>query len=133
MLFFHGALGPTPTRSRSAAALRAASLRRLARAAGACLIGSLVLTAAHPIDAQLGLTTATKACRLMPNAELEAHFGAKPKSTPRGMDGDGLSTCTATFSATNLAKLEVSPPGTAGVPTSIEMGLAGARMILGSS
>src|SRR5262245_2023810 len=80
-----------------------------------------------------GLSSDTKACRLMPNAELEAHFGAKPKSAPRGMDGDGLSTCTATVSAKNLDKLEVSPPGQVGVPTSIEMGLGAARMILGSN
>ena len=35
--------GPTPARSRSAAALRAASLRRLARAAGACLLALAVV------------------------------------------------------------------------------------------
>jgi hypothetical protein len=71
-----------------------------------------------------------KACKLMPTADLEASYGGKP-SDPRGNDGVS-SICTVNIGGLAV-KLQSTPPGTAGVPTSIQQGLMGARMMLGEA
>jgi hypothetical protein len=69
-----------------------------------------------------------KACKLMPTPDLEATFGGKI-TNPNGIDGDS-SVCTANIGGLAI-KLQSAPPGTAGVPTSIQQGLMGARLLLG--
>jgi hypothetical protein len=71
-----------------------------------------------------------KACKLMPAPELEAQFRGKV-TNPQGMDGDS-SVCTVNIGSVAI-KLQSSPPGAAGVPTSIQQGLLGARMMLGEA
>ena len=71
-----------------------------------------------------------KACQLMPASDLEASYGGKV-ANPHGADGDS-STCTVNIGGLAV-KLQSAPPGTAGVPTSIEQGLLGARMMLGEA
>ena len=71
-----------------------------------------------------------KACKVMPTPELETAFGGKV-TTPHGFDGDA-SVCTVNIGGLAI-KLQSAPPGTAGLPTSISQGLAGARMMLGAA
>ena len=71
-----------------------------------------------------------KACQLMPTSELEAAYGGKP-TNPHGFDGDS-SVCTVNIGGLAI-KLQSAPRGTAGVPTSIRQGLAGARLMLGEA
>ena len=71
-----------------------------------------------------------KACKLLPTSDLEASFGGKI-TNPHGFDGDS-SVCTANIGALAI-KLQSAPPGTAGVPTSVQQGLLGARMMLGEA
>ena len=66
----------------------------------------------------------------MPTPELEAGYGGKV-SDPHGSDGDS-SICTVNIGGLAV-KLQSAPPGTAGVPTSIQQGLIGARMMLGAA
>ncbi len=70
------------------------------------------------------------ACGLLPIAELEAQFGAKA-SAPRGTAISG-SVCTVNL-AGHVIKLQEVPSGTGGTPTSIQMGLTGATMMLAES
>ncbi len=67
----------------------------------------------------------------MPIADLEARYGYKPQRVS-GTDGDSLSICTVTFGA-NTARLESALRGTAGLPTSIPMGLEGVKAMLTGS
>ncbi len=71
-----------------------------------------------------------KACQLMPTSELEAAYGGKP-TNPHGFDGDS-SVCTVNIGGLAI-KLQSAPPETAGVPSSIRQGLAGARLMLGQA
>lgn len=71
-----------------------------------------------------------KACMLMPTSELEATYGGKA-TKPRGFDGDS-SICTVNIGDLAI-KLQSAEPGTAGVPTSIQQGLVGARLMLGEA
>jgi hypothetical protein len=71
-----------------------------------------------------------RACKLMPTPDLEATFGGKI-TNPNGIDGDS-SVCTANIGGLAI-KLQSAPPGTAGVPTSIQQGLMGARLMLGEA
>ncbi len=71
-----------------------------------------------------------KACKLMPTSDLEASFGGKV-THPQGFDGDS-SVCTVNIGGLAI-KLQSAPPGTAGVPTSIQQGLMGARLMLGEA
>jgi hypothetical protein len=71
-----------------------------------------------------------KACQLMPTSDLEASFGGRV-TNPHGFDGDS-SVCTVNIGGLAI-KLQSAPPGTAGVPTSIQQGLAGARLMLGEA
>ena len=64
----------------------------------------------------------------MPTSELEAAYGGKV-TNPHGFDGDS-SVCTVNIGGLAI-KLQSAAPGTAGVPTSIQQGLVGARMMLG--
>ena len=66
----------------------------------------------------------------MPTSELEAAYGGKP-TNPHGFDGDS-SVCTVNIGGLAI-KLQSAVPGTAGLPTSIQQGLAGARMMLGAA
>jgi hypothetical protein len=68
-----------------------------------------------------------KACQLMPTSELEAAYRGKV-TNPHGFDGDS-SVCTVNIGGLAI-KLQSAPPGTAGLPTSIQQGLVGARMML---
>jgi len=70
-----------------------------------------------------------KACKLMPSSDLEASYGQV--TNPHGIDGDS-SVCTVNIGGLAI-KLQSAPPGTAGVPTSIQQGLAGARLMLGEA
>ena len=74
-----------------------------------------------------GLSPNTKACRPPSNCGTRGAL-RRQGELPRGMDGDALSTCTVTLGAHGV-KLQVSPPGTPGVPSSIEMGLNGVKML----
>jgi hypothetical protein len=69
-----------------------------------------------------------KACQLMPTSDLEASYSGKV-TNPHGSDGDS-STCTVNIGGVAV-KLQSTAPGMGGVPTSIEQGLMGARMMLG--
>lgn len=71
-----------------------------------------------------------KACQLMPTSDLEASFGGKV-TNPHGFDSDS-SVCTLNIGGLAI-KLQSAPPGTAGVPTSIQQGLGGARLMLGEA
>ncbi len=71
-----------------------------------------------------------KACKLMPTSDLEASFGGKA-TNPHGFDGDS-SVCTVNIGGLAI-KLQSAPPGTAGVPTSVQQGLMGARLMLGEA
>ncbi len=66
----------------------------------------------------------------MPTPDLEASFGGKV-TNPRGIDGES-SVCTANIGGLAI-KLQSAPPGTEGVPTSIQQGLVGARLMLGEA
>jgi hypothetical protein len=81
----------------------------------------------HAAQASQSYGSEAKACKLMPTVELEASFGGKVKN-PYGADGES-SVCTANIGGLAI-KLQSSPPGTAGVPTSIQQGLVGFRMML---
>jgi hypothetical protein len=69
-----------------------------------------------------------KACKLMPTPDLEASYGGKV-TNPHGFDGES-SVCTMNIGGLAI-KLQSAPPGTEGVPTSIQQGLMGARLMLG--
>jgi hypothetical protein len=71
-----------------------------------------------------------KACQLMPKSELERAYGGKV-SNPHGFDGEP-SVCTANIGGLAI-KLQSAPAGTEGVPTSIQQGLMGARLMLGEA
>jgi hypothetical protein len=75
-----------------------------------------------------GLNPKAPACGLLPIADLEAQFGAKA-IVPGGIELMGNSTCKANLARTAV-QLQAAPPGDKGVPTSIQMGLAGATMML---
>lgn len=62
-----------------------------------------------------------KVCGLLPIPELEAHFGGKA-TKPRGSDGQALSQCTVTING-RLVKIQSAPPGTPGLPTTVQQGL----------
>jgi hypothetical protein len=69
-----------------------------------------------------------KACALLPSADLEAYYGSKA-ATPSGINGASLSTCNVMIGG-HPVKLQVSPPGAVGVPTSVQTGLlAGTAML----
>jgi hypothetical protein len=67
---------------------------------------------------------------LLPIADLEARYAAKA-SAPKGTAIVG-SVCDINL-AEYVVKLQEAAPGTGGTPTSIQMGLAGAAMMLGDS
>jgi hypothetical protein len=71
-----------------------------------------------------------KACKLMPTSDLEASYGGKV-TNPHGFDDDS-SVCTVNIGGLAI-KLQSALPGTAGVPTSIQQGLMGARLMLGEA
>jgi hypothetical protein len=66
----------------------------------------------------------------MPTPDLEASYGGKV-TNPHGTDGES-SVCTANIGGLAI-KLQSAPPGTTGVPTSIQQGLMGARLMLGEA
>jgi hypothetical protein len=82
--------------------------------------------------AQVSPTSAadTKPCKLMPTPDLEAAYGGKV-TNPHGLDGDS-SVCTVNIGGLAI-RLQSAAPGTTGVPTSIQQGLVGARMMLGAA
>jgi hypothetical protein len=86
----------------------------------------------HPLTAQTSpyYGPNARACKLMPTPDLEASFGGKV-TNPQGMDGDS-SVCTVNIGGLAI-KLQSAAPGTAGVPTSIQQGLMGARLTLGEA
>jgi len=71
----------------------------------------------------------SKACSLLPIAELEAHFGDKA-TTPRGLSGVSAGSTCSVYIKSHRINIHTEPPGTLGVPRTIKDGLAGARMIL---
>jgi hypothetical protein len=71
-----------------------------------------------------------KACQFLPKSELETAYGGKV-TNPHGFDGES-SVCTANIGGLAI-KLQSAPPGTEGVPTSIQQGLMGARLMLGEA
>ena len=71
-----------------------------------------------------------KACQFMPKSELEAVYGGTV-TNPRGFDG-ASSVCTVNIGGLAI-KLQSAPPGTEGVPISIQQGLVGARLMLGEA
>ncbi len=68
----------------------------------------------------------SRACPLLPISELEAHFGGKAK-VKGGLDDGTNAICTADVNG-HLAKIQSAPPGTAGLPSTIQQGLAGVTM-----
>ena len=66
----------------------------------------------------------------MPTSELEAAYGGEV-TNPHGFDGDS-SICTVNIGRLAI-KLQSATPEAAGLPTSIQQGLAGARMMLGAA
>jgi hypothetical protein len=66
----------------------------------------------------------------MPTPDLEAAYGGKA-TNPHGVDGES-SVCTVNIGGLAI-KLQSAPPGTNGVPASIQQGLVGARMMLGQA
>jgi hypothetical protein len=91
-----------------------------------------VVAESHVLEAQAPpyYGPEAKACKLMPTADLEARFGGTV-TNPQGSDGDS-SICTVNIHGLAI-KLESAPPGMAGVPTSVQQGLQGARMMLGEA
>jgi hypothetical protein len=71
-----------------------------------------------------------QACKVMPTADLEATYGGKV-TNPHSMDRDS-SICTVNIGGLAV-KLQSAPPGTGGLPTSVQQGLRGARMMLGEA
>ena len=69
-----------------------------------------------------------KACQLMPTPDLEAAYGGKV-TNPHGSDEES-SVCTVNIGGLAV-KLLSAPPGTIGLPTSIQQGLVGARLMSG--
>ncbi len=63
----------------------------------------------------------------MPTSELEATYGAKV-TNPHGIDGEP-SICTVNIKGLAV-KVQSAAPGAAGLPTSIQQGLLGARLML---
>jgi hypothetical protein len=96
------------------------------------LIAGPRLLAAPFLVAQASPTSGAdaKACQLMPKSELETAYGGKV-TNPHGFDGDS-SVCTVNIRGLAI-KLQSAAPGTAGVPTSIQQGLMGARLMLGEA
>lgn len=82
--------------------------------------------------AQTSSTSASqvKVCQLMPTTELETTYRGKV-TNPHGIDGES-SICTANIGGLAI-KLQSAALGTRGVPTSISLGLVGARMMLGQA
>jgi hypothetical protein len=71
-----------------------------------------------------------RACQLMPTPDLEAAYGGKV-TNPHGSDGES-SVCTVNIGGLAI-KLQSAPPGTIGLPTSIQQALVGARMMSGAA
>jgi len=91
-------------------------------------IGFLAFNVLPRLSAQVpGLNPNAKACALLPTAALEAAYGGKA-GTPHGTDGESLSICSVTVNS-RVAKLQSSPPGTVGVPRSIQEGFMGLSML----
>ncbi len=93
---------------------------------------SVVWFAPNPLAMQVPPTSASqpKVCQLLPTSELESTYRGKLTS-PHGIDGES-SICSANIGGYAI-KLQSAAPGTPGVPTSISLGLAGARMMLGQA
>jgi hypothetical protein len=89
------------------------------------------LCAGSRLASAQGLNAKAPACGLLPIADLEAQYGAKA-NVPGGITIMGNSTCSANVARTAI-KLQMAPPGDAGAPTSIQMGLAGAMMMFGDA
>jgi hypothetical protein len=78
-----------------------------------------------------GLNPKSPACDLLPIADLEAQYGAKA-NVPGGITLAGNSTCKANVARSTI-QMQMAQPGTEGVPTSIQMGLAGAMLMYGDA
>jgi hypothetical protein len=91
------------------------------------------LCASSRLASAQGLNAKAPACGLLPIADLEVQYGAKA-SVPGGLQlpGQADSTCGVNLARTTI-KLQAAPPGTEGVPTSIQMGLAGAMLLSGDA
>jgi hypothetical protein len=105
------------------------------RARQAVAIVAIALACAavpHFMTAQMSAAYGSdaKACKLMPTPELEATYGGK-LANPHGFDGDS-SVCTANIGGLAI-KLQSAPAGAAGVPSTIQQALAGARLMLGEA
>jgi hypothetical protein len=79
-----------------------------------------------PAGAQ-GPTAKARACSFLPVADLEAHYGGK--GTVKGMEEEGLSTCSLTIGA-HVAKVQAVATR---VPTTITQGLEGAKKMFGGA
>jgi hypothetical protein len=73
----------------------------------------------------------SKICGLLPMADLESHYGAK-SGPATGMDGEGMSICTVNIGK-QVVKVQSAPPGTPGLPTSLQVALGSVTMMLGST
>ena len=109
-------------------------MTRLRKTVLTAILAAIVVVVAGPclLTAQSSPTSGAdaKACQLMPISELEAAYGGKV-TNPHGFDGDS-SVCTVNIGGLAI-KLQSAVPGTAGLPTSIQQGLVGARMMLGAA
>ena len=72
-----------------------------------------------------------KVCSLLPVAELETLYHAKA-GAPAGTDATALSTCTVTI-AGQAVKVSSARPGTAGLPVTVQAGLAASAAMTASS
>lgn len=68
-----------------------------------------------------------KVCGLLPVPAVEAHYGGKAGAA-RGVDGGALSICRVMVGEYEV-RLSSSPPGTPGIPTSIQQGFLGITMV----
>ena len=101
------------------------------------MFGLIVLVFALPPaeargSAQLPAAGSAKACAWLPVADIEALYGTKVSAPPRGTDSPSLSTCTVTI-AGQAIKVGSAPPGTPGVPTSVQQALAASQTMAANS
>lgn len=103
--------------------------RRILAASLPILVGSLI--AVHAVPAPVMATAEAKVCKLLPMADLEAHYNSKAQRVS-GSEDRALSVCTANFGS-YTARLESGPHDPVRLAPDVATALMGVKAMLGSS
>lgn len=93
------------------------------------LIGSLI--GAYAVPTPVMATAEAKVCKLLPMADLEAHYSSKAQRVS-GSENPALSVCTANFGS-YTARLESGPHDPVQLAPNVATMLMGVKAMLGSS